>query len=253
MANENREFQDRVENFGIWIALGGYTDILRAIGDFLAALNTTEEIDKKVAEINLSNGESDNFELNKMSCLMLMTLTGGEVNKEGTKEIMIMQLNHYLKYIQEVARYVENPSKDNNNLTKRKKETIEKMQELYNQVEVIGLEVEGSILTKKIFTPYQAAIKNIHELATAMLLLDEKKEDEFVKEYLPQEVFLNTIEGIVLSAMSGEKEAQERAMEKFENLKKYTAQALESTDTRQQLTENSNKIKTLVSPESKSE
>lgn len=248
MANENREFEDKVETLGIWIALGGYADILRAIGGLLVVQNAVEEIDKKVVEINLSNGKSDNFELNKMWCLLLMTLTGVEINKKEAREIIPTQLNHYLEYVQEVDRYIEGPYEDNNNLMKRKKETLEKMQQLYNQVEAIGLEVEGSILTKKLFTPYQIAIKNIHELATSMLLLDEKKEEEFVREYLPQEVFLNTIDGIVSSAISGEKEAQERAMEQFENLKKYTAQALGSTDTSQQLTENANKIKRLASP-----
>lgn len=79
---------------------------------------------------------------------------------------------------------------------------------------------------------------------------NEKQEGEFVRENLSQEIFLDTIDGIVKATMSGEKEAQEQATENFETLKQYTTQVLELANTRQQLTENRNKIKMLVSPES---
>ena len=133
-----------------------------------------------------------------------------------------------------------------------KKETLEKMQELCNQSEKIGLEPDEPILKEEILLPYQTVIRNIHELATTMLLVNEKQE-EFVRENLSQEMFLDTIDGIVKATMSGEKEAQEQATENFETLKQYTTQVLELANTRQQLTENSNKIKMLVSPKSTSE
>ena len=135
--------------------------------------------------------------------------------------------------------------------TKLIKETLEKMQELCNQSEKIGLEPDGPILKEEILLPYQTVIRNIHELATTMLLVNEKQE-EFVRENLSQEMFLDTIDGIVKATMSGEKEAQEQATENFETLKQYTTQVLELANTRQQLTENRNKIKMLVSPESTS-
>lgn len=122
---------------------------------------------------------------------------------------------------------------------------------MYNQAEAIGLEVEESILTKEIFSASQTAIRNIHELATTMLLVNEKQE-EFVRENLPQEMFLDTMEEIVKAAISGEKRAQEKATTKFENLKEYAAQALASTDIRQQSTEDGKKIKMLISSESMS-
>ena len=85
-----------------------------------------------------------------------------------------------------------------------------------------------------------------------MLLLDTKKEDEFISTCLSPEMFLDTIDGIVDATLSKDKAAEELTTTHFETLKNYTAQVLALADTRQQLTENSNKIKALVSPESAS-
>ena len=84
-----------------------------------------------------------------------------------------------------------------------------------------------------------------------MLLVNEKQE-EFVRENLPQEMFLDTMEEIVKAAISGEKRAQEKATTKFENLKEYATQTLASTDIEQQSTEDGKKIKMLISSESMS-
>ena len=48
---------------------------------------------------------------------------------------------------------------------------------------------------------------------------NEKQEGEFVRENLSQEIFLDTIDGIVKATMSGEKEAQEQATENFETFR----------------------------------
>ena len=251
MGNEKQAVEDLREPIGLLVVMARYEFILKQIESLLNIQNITVEIDNKASKINLSDGNSDNFEFSKMSCLMLMTLTGGDINKKGIKEIISKQSDYYLRYLDEVQRCIEGSTKDYSNLMISKKETLEKMQELCNQSEKIGLEPDEPILKEEILLPYQTVIRNIHELATTMLLVNEKQE-EFVRENLSQEMFLDTIDGIVKATMSGEKEAQEQATENFETLKNYTAQVLALADTRQQLTENSNKIKALVSPESAS-
>lgn len=252
MGNEKQAVEDLREPIGLLVVMARYGFILEQIESLLDTQNITVEIDNKVRKINLSNGNSDNFEFSKMSCLMLMTLTGGDVNKKGISEIISKQSAYYLRYLEEARRCIEGSTKDYSNLMISKKETLEKMQELCNQSEKIGLEPDEPILKEEILLPYQTVIRNIHELATTMLLVNEKQE-EFVRENLSQEMFLDTIDGIVKATMSGEKEAQEQATENFETLKQYTTQVLELANTRQQLTENRNKIKMLVSPESTSE
>ena len=252
MGNEKQAVTDLRETISLLVVMSRYEFILKQIESRLIMQNEAAEIEKKASKINLSNGNSDNFEFNKMSCLMLMTLTGGDINKKGTEEIISKQSDYYLRYIKEVTGYFEGETKDYSNLMKRKKETLEKMQELCNQSEKIGLDSDKPILKRESLSSYQTAIRNIHELATTMLLVNEKQE-EFVREKLSQEMFLDTIDGIVKATMSGEKEAQEQATENFETLKQYTTQVLELANTRQQLTENRNKIKMLVSPESTSE
>jgi len=249
MGNEKQAVTDLRETISLLVVMSRYEFILKQIESRLIMQNEAAEIEKKASKINLSNGNSDNFEFNKMSCLMLMTLTGGDINKKGTEEIISKQSDYYLRYIKEVTGYFEGETKDYSNLMKRKKETLEKMQELCNQSEKIGLDSDKPILKRESLSSYQTAIRNIHELATTMLLVNEKQE-EFVREKLSQEMFLDTIDGIVKATMSGEKEAQEQATENFETLKQYTTQVLELANTRQQLTENRNKIKMLVSPES---
>ena len=246
MGNEKQAVEDLRETIGLLVVMARYEFILKQIESQLDMQNITAEIDKKASKINLS----DNFEFSKMSCLMLMTLTGGDINKKGTGEIISKQSDYYLRYIKEVTGYFEGETKDYSNLMKRKKETLEKMQELCNQSEKIGLDSDKPILKRESLSSYQTAIRNIHELATTMLLVNEKQEEEFVRENLSQEIFLDTIDGIVKATKSGEKEAQEQATENFETLKQYTTQVLELANTRQQLTENRNKIKMLVSPES---
>ena len=252
MGNEKQAVEDLREPIGLLVVMARYEFILKQIESLLNIQNITVEIDNKASKINLSDGNSDNFEFSKMSCLMLMTLTGGDINKKGIKEIISKQSDYYLRYLDEVQRCIEGSTKDYSNLMISKKETLEKMQELCNQSEKIGLEPDEPILKEEILLPYQTVIRNIHELATTMLLVNEKQE-EFVRENLSQEMFLDTIDGIVKATMSGEKEAQEQATENFETLKQYTTQVLELANTRQQLTENRNKIKMLVSPESTSE
>lgn len=253
MGNEKQAVEDLREPIGLLVVMARYEFILKQIESLLNIQNITVEIDNKASKINLSDGNSDNFEFSKMSCLMLMTLTGGDINKKGIKEIISKQSDYYLRYLDEVQRCIEGSTKDYSNLMISKKETLEKMQELCNQSEKIGLEPDGPILKEEILLSYQTVIRNIHELATTMLLVNEKQEEEFVRENLSQEMFLDTIDGIVKATMSGEKEAQEQATENFETLKQYTTQVLELANTRQQLTENSNKIKMLVSPKSTSE
>ena len=250
MGNEKQAVEDLIEPIGLLVVMARYRFILEQIESLLDTQNITVKIDNKVRKINLSNGNSDNFEFSKMSCLMLMTLTGGDVNKKGISEIISKQSAYYLRYLEEARRCIEGSTKDYSNLMISKKETLEKMQELCNQSEKIGLEPDEPILKEEILLPYQTVIRNIHELATTMLLVNEKQEEEFVRENLSQEIFLDTIDGIVKATMSGEKEAQEQATENFETLKQYTTQVLELANTRQQLTENRNKIKMLVSPES---
>lgn len=251
MGNEKQAVEDLIEPIGLLVVMARYIFILEQIESLLDTQNITVEIDNKVRKINLSNGNSDNFEFSKMSCLMLMTLTGGDVNKKGISEIISKQSAYYLRYLEEARRCIEGSTKDYSNLMISKKETLEKMQELCNQSEKIGLEPDEPILKEEILLPYQTVIRNIHELATTMLLVNEKQE-EFVRENLSQEMFLDTIDGIVKATRSGKKEAQEQATENFETLKQYTTQVLELANTRQQLTENRNKIKMLVSPESTS-
>ena len=252
----DKNIEDISETSDIVIAGRKYIELLYIIESEIAQIKKTKAVERLAADIDLSNGNSTlnngNFALNKMCCIMLKTLTGGDINKKGTEEIMSKQQDYYLRYIDEVQRCIEGATKDYSNLMKSQKETLEKMQELCNQSEKIGLDSDKPILKRESLSSYQTAIRNIHELATTMLLVNEKQE-EFVRENLSQEIFLDTIDGIVKATKSGEKEAQEQATENFETLKQYTTQVLELANTRQQLTENRNKIKMLVSPESTSE
>ena len=249
MGNEKQAVEDLRETIGLLVVMARYEFILKQIESQLDMQNITAEIDKKASKINLS----DNFEFSKMSCLMLMTLTGGDINQKGTEEIISKQSDYYLRYIKEVTGYFEGETKDYSNLMKRKKETLEKMQELCNQSEKIGLEPDEPILKEEILLPYQTAIRSIHELATAMLLLEEKQEDEFVRECLPQELFLTTIESIIGRTMCGDIEEKEVVEIRAEILKGCVQQLLNpeemSLEQREKLKENASKIKMLVSPE----
>ena len=253
MGNEKQAVTDLRETISLLVVMSRYEFILKQIESRLIMQNEAAEIEKKASKINLSNGNSDNFEFNKMSCLMLMTLTGGDINKKGTGEIISKQSDYYLRYIKEVTGYFEGETKDYSNLMKRKKETLEKMQELCNQSEKIGLEPDEPILKEEILLPYQTAIRSIHELATAMLLLEEKQEDEFVRECLPQELFLTTMESIIGRTMRGDIEEKEVVEIRFEILKGCVQQLLNpeemSLEQREILKENASKIKMLVSPE----
>ena len=155
MTNENRESEDFVEALGTMVAITRYTCLLKIIKSSIDNAKWVKEIDKKFTEIRLNKDDivqdSDSLELNKMSCLWLMTLTGGEINKGPTEEIIKKQQECYNRYIQEVNKYVMESPKDYSHLIERKSKTLEEMQKLYNQAETIGLEVEGSILTKPIF------------------------------------------------------------------------------------------------------
>lgn len=255
MANENREFENLVETLGTMIATNRYTYLLTIIESLINSIKLAQAADEKCTEISLDKNEITqdraSLELTKMNCLRLMTITGGEINKETTQEIITKQQECYNRYLHEVAECTVGSPEDYSHLMESKSKTLEELQDLYNQAEAIGLEVEESILTKEIFSASQTAIRNIHELATTMLSVNEKQE-EFVRENLPQEMFLDTMEEIVKAAISGEKRAQEKATTKFENLKEYATQTLASTDIEQQSTEDGKKIKMLISSESMS-
>ena len=253
----DKNIEDISETSDIVIAGRKYIELLYIIESEIAQIKKTKAVERLAADIDLSNGNSTlnngNFALNKMCCIMLKTLTGGDINKKGTEEIMSKQQDYYLTYIDEVQRCIEGATKDYSNLMKSQKETLEKMQELCNQSEKIGLEPDEPILKEEILLPYQTAIRSIHELATAMLLLEEKQEDEFVRECLPQELFLTTIESIIGRTMCGDIEEKEVVEIRAEILKGCVQQLLNpeemSLEQREKLKENASKIKMLVSPE----
>ena len=70
MGNEKQAVEDLIEPIGLLVVMARYGFILEQIESLLDTQNITVEIDNKVRKINLSNGNSDNFELSKMSCLM---------------------------------------------------------------------------------------------------------------------------------------------------------------------------------------
>lgn len=163
------------------------------------------------------------------------------------------QSDALLKYIEDVMKYRDN-SLGYFELMQSKSETLDQIRNLLNQeeIEIRNSEIEEANMPSDLLS-YKKAMTKIAELATTMLLLDTKKEDEFITTCLPPEMFLDTIDGIVEATLSRDKAAEELTATHFETLKNYTAQVLTLADTRQQLTENSNKIKMLVSPEGKSE
>ena len=224
----DKNIEDISETSDIVIAGRKYIELLYIIESEIAQIKKTKAVERLAADIDLSNGNSTlnngNFALNKMCCIMLKTLTGGDINKKGTEEIMSKQQDYYLRYIDEVQRCIEGATKDYSNLMKSQKETLEKMQELCNQSEKIGLEPDEPILKEEILLPYQTAIRSIHELATAIgrTMCGNIEEKEVV------EIRAEILKGCVQQLLNPE----EMSLEQREKLK-----------------ENASKIKMLVSPE----
>lgn len=196
--------------------------------------------------------QADDIVPNEMSYLSIKTYAINNTLVPNGTLIAKVQSDALLKYLEDVMKYRDD-TLGYFELMQSKSETLDQMRNLLNQeeIEIRNSEIEEENLPSDLLL-YKKAMTKIAELATTMLLLDTKKEDEFISTCLPPEMFLDTIDGIVDATLSKDKAAEELTTTHFETLKNYTAQVLALADTRQQLTENSNKIKALVSPESAS-
>ena len=197
--------------------------------------------------------QADDILPNEMSYLSIKTYAINNTLMPNGTLIAKAQSDALLKYLEDVMKYRDD-SLGYFELMQSKSETLDQMRNLLNQeeIEIRNSEIEEVNMPSDLLS-YKKAMTKIAELATTMLLLDTKKEDEFISTCLSLEMFLDTIDGIVDATLSKDKAAEELTTTHFETLKNYTAQVLTLADTRQQLTENSNKIKMLVSPKSTSE
>ena len=121
---------------------------------------------------------------------------------------------------------------DYNEKAERTNATLKRMEELCNQAEAIGFNTEEEKTSEnETGLSCQSALKNIHELAGIMLSISGQNENDFIRETLPQEMFISSMETMVQSIASGNKEDQYLAVNQYETLKNYAESVLSMSKT----------------------
>ena len=169
--------------------------------------------------------------LNQMACLYLKTITGSD--KPEAEEVKLQAGVCFNRYLNDcVIYYLMDTSDDYNIKAEQTNATLKRMEELCNQAETIGFNAEDEKTPEnEAGLSCRTALKNIHELAGIMLSISGQNENDFIRETLPQEMFISSMETMVQSIASGNKEDQYLAVNQYETLKNYAESVLSMSKT----------------------
>lgn len=166
-----------------------------------------------------------------MACLYLKTITGSD--KPEAEEVKVQVGACFNRYLDDCLTYYFMDTSDDYNINAEKTNaTLKRMEELCNQAEAIGFNTEEEKTSEnETGLSCQSALKNIHELAGIMLSISGQNENDFIRETLPQEMFISSMETMVQSIASGNKEDQYLAVNQYETLKNYAESVLSMSKT----------------------
>lgn len=203
-------------------------DFFDTISEPISWLRKTQEI------ISLSSYDAIILErsiaLNQMACLYVKTITGSD--KPEAEEVKQQVRSCFRRYLEDWPTYFKDSSDDYNEKAERTNATLKRMEELCNQTEAIGFNTEDEKTSEnETGLSCQSALKNIHELAGIMLSISGPNANDFIRETLPQGMFISSMESMVESLASGNKEDQNLAVNQYETLKNYAESVLSMSKT----------------------
>lgn len=169
--------------------------------------------------------------LNQMACLYLKTITGSD--KPEAEEVKLQAGVCFNRYLNDcLIYYLMDTSDDYNIKAEQTNATLKRMEELCNQAETIGFNAEDEKTPEnEAGLSCRTALKNIHELAGIMLSISGPNANDFIRETLPQGMFISSMESMVESIASGNKEDQYLAINQYETLKNYAESVLSKSKT----------------------
>lgn len=206
-------------------------DFCETISEPIIALRGTQEM------ISLSSYDATTLErsiaLNQMACLYVKTITGSD--KPEAEEVKLQAGLCFNRYLNDCLIYYFMDSSDDYNIkivAERTNATLKRMEELCNQTEAIGFNTEEEKTSEnETGLSCRTALKNIHELAGIMLSISGPNANDFIRERLPQGMFISSMESMVESIASGNKEDQYLAVNQYETLKNYAESVLSMSKT----------------------
>ena len=219
----------------------GIIDVEKTASDTSSVMDFCETISEPISFlrkaqkiISLSSYDATILErskaLNQMFCLYLKTITGSD--KPEAEEVKQQVRFCFGRYLDDLPAYFMDSSDDYNEKAERTNATLKRMEELCNQAEAIGFNTEDEKTTEnETALSCQAALKNIHELASIMLSISGPNANDFIRETLPQGMFISSMESMVESIASGNKEDQYLAINQYETLKNYAESVLSKSKT----------------------
>ena len=203
-------------------------DFCETISEPIIALRGTQEM------ISLSSYDATilerSIELNQMACLYLKTITGSD--KPEAEEVKLQAGVCFNRYLNYWPYYFMDTSDDYNIKAEQTNATLKRMEELCNQAETIGFNTEEEKTSEnETGLSCRTALKNIHELAGIMLSISGPNANDFIRERLPQGMFISSMKSMVESIASGNKEDQNLAVNQYETLKNYAESVLSMSKT----------------------
>lgn len=207
-----------------------------SVMDFCETISGLVILLKQAPEvINLSSYDATKFEqsiaYNQMACLYLKTITGSD--KPEAEEVKLQAGVCFNRYLDDcLIYYLMDTSDDYNIKAEQTNATLKRMEELCNQAETIGFNAEDEKTPEnEAGLSCRTALKNIHELAGIMLSISGPNANDFIRETLPQGMFISSMESMVESIASGNKEDQYLAINQYETLKNYAESVLSKSKT----------------------
>lgn len=216
-------------------------DFCETISEPIRKLRETQEI------ISSSSYDATILErsiaLNQMACLYLKTITGSD--KPEAEEVKLQAGVCFKRYLFDcLIDYLMDTSDDYNIKAEQTNATLKRMEELCNQAETIGFNAEDEKTPEnEAGLSCRTALKNIHELAGIMLSISGPNANDFIRETLPQGMFISSMESMVQSLASGNKEDQYLAINQCEALKNYAESVLIVSKTEAKQQESTGKAK----------
>ena len=204
-------------------------DFCETISEPIRSLRGTQEM------ISLSSRDATILErsiaLNQMACLYVKTITGSD--KPEAEEVKLQAGLCFNRYLNDCLIYYFMDSSDDYNIkAERTNATLKRMEELCNQTEAIGFNTEEEKTSEnETGLSCRTALKNIHELAGIMLSISGPNANDSIRETLPQGMFISSMESMVESIASGNKEDQYLAVNQYETLKNYAESVLSMSKT----------------------
>lgn len=200
-------------------------DFCETISEPIRKLRGTQEI------ISSTSYDATSIALNQMACLYLKTITGSD--KPEAEEVKLQAGVCFKRYLYDcLIDCLMDTSDDYNIKAEQTNATLKRMEELCNQAETIGFNAEDEKTPEnEAGLSCRTALKNIHELAGIMLSISGPNANDFIRETLPQGMFISSMESMAQSLASGNKEDQYLAINQYETLKNYAESVLSKSKT----------------------